>query len=158
MAETDGVNIDLRPLSREEAARISGRRPGPGDRWAAGFPGPDDDIVELTVDYPAPFGFYALVPRSHGLVIGTAGFFGPPDAVGEVVIGYGLVEGEWGRGYGTRVVARLVEIARAHGGVSAIIADTGPENIASQRVLEKNGFERVEVIVDHYLYLLRLTG
>jgi len=45
------------------------------------------------------------VPLTHGLTIGTAGFYGPLDASGEVTIGYGMVEPEWGKGYGTEAVA-----------------------------------------------------
>jgi RimJ/RimL family protein N-acetyltransferase len=154
--------VDLRQVGQSEAARIAAGEPGPEDRWAEGFPREDDadpaaGLASATRD-PAPFGVYALVPRSHGRTIGTAGFYGPPDDADEVTIGYGMVQPEWGRGYGTQAVARLVEICRGHGGVSAINADTDPENVASQRVLEKNGFERVHTTETQHFYRLRLKG
>ena len=96
------------------------------------------------------------MPRSHGRIIGTAGFFGPPDEAGEVTIGYGMVEPEWGQGYGTAAVAQLIEICRAHGGLSAINADTDLDNIGSQRVLEKNGFERVRSTETQHYFRLSL--
>lgn len=157
----DTPQIDIRPLTREEAARIGAGRPGPEDRWAEGFPreddtGPASGLAAAEKD-PAPFGVYALVPREHGRIIGTAGFYGPPDSAGEVTIGYGMVEPGWGRGYGTRAVAALVEICREHGGITAINADTDLDNIGSQRVLEKNGFERVRSDEAQHFFTLRLA-
>ena len=158
-ADTEHV-VDLKQISREEAARIAAGEPGPEDRWAEGFPREDDadpaaGLASAQQD-PAPFGVYALVPADHGRTIGTAGFFGPPDADGEVTIGYGMVEPEWGRGYGTQAVAQLIGICRVHGGVSAINADTDLDNVGSQRVLEKNDFERVRTTSTQHYYRLRL--
>lgn len=154
-------HVELRPVSREEAARIADGKPDPEDRWAEGFPREDDSDpaagLATAQQDPAPFGIYALVPRSHSRIIGTAGFYGPPDAEGEVTIGYGMVQPEWGQGYGTQAVARLVEICRAHG-VTAINADTDLDNLGSQRVLEKNGFERVRTTATQQFYRLLLNA
>ncbi|HEU5353136.1 MAG TPA: GNAT family N-acetyltransferase [Actinocrinis sp.] len=160
MTHTDTQHVELKQVGRDEAARIAAGEPGPEDRWAEGFPRQDDadpakGLAAAEQD-PAPFGVYALVPRSHGLMIGTAGFYGPPDPAGEVTIGYGMVEPEWGQGYGTRAVAGLVEVCRAHDGVSAINADTDLDNVGSQRVLEKNGFQRIRTTATQHFYRLRL--
>lgn len=152
--------VALRPVGREEAGRIASGKPTEQDRWAEGFPREDDagplSRTTAAQEDPAPFGVYALVPADHGRIIGTAGFYGPPDDAGEVTIGYGMVEPEWGRGYGTEAVAGLVEVCRAHG-VSAVNADTDLDNIGSQRVLEKNGFVRVRSSESLHYYVLRLT-
>ena len=158
----DNAQLVLRPVDRAEAARIAGYEPSAEDRWAEGFPREDDaepaaGLAKAETD-PGPFGVYALVPREHGRIIGTAGFYGPPDDAGEVTIGYGMVEPEWGRGYGTQAVAGLVEACRAHGGVTAVNADTDLDNIGSQRVLEKNGFARVRSTDAQHFYVLRLTA
>jgi RimJ/RimL family protein N-acetyltransferase len=162
MTDLDSKSLDLKQISQPEAARIASGRPGPGDRWAEGFPREDDSDpaagLAAAAEDPAPFGVYALVPRGHGRIIGTAGFFGPPGPDGEVTIGYGMVEAEWGQGYGTAAVARLVEICRAHGGVSAVNADTDLDNIGSQRVLEKNGFDLVRATETQHFYRLVLKG
>jgi len=160
MTDADTARLDLKQVNRQEAARIAAGRPGPEDQWAEGFPREDDSdpaagLAAATQD-PAPFGVYALVPRGHGRIIGTAGFFGPPDDAGEVTIGYGMVEPEWGQGYGTAAVAQLIEICRAHGGLTAINADTDLDNIGSQRVLEKNGFKRVRSTEAQHYYRLSL--
>ncbi len=162
MTDADTKHVDLKQVSQAEAGRIAAGKPGPEDLWAEGFPREDDadpsaGLAAADQD-PAPFGIYALVPRSHGRIIGTAGFFGPPDAAGEVTIGYGMVEPEWGQGYGTQAVARLVEICRAHGGITAINADTDPDNLGSQRVLQKNGFEHVRTTSTQCFFRLSLES
>lgn len=158
MTSADGVDVLL--VGRQEAARIASRAPAAQDRWADGFPREDDAwpasrVVAATVD-PGPFGLYKLVPREHGRAIGTAGFYAPPDASGEVTIGFGMVEPEWGRGYGTAAVAVLVAVCRAHG-VTVINADTDLDNIGSQRVLEKNGFQKVRATDTLQYYALPLA-
>lgn len=162
MTQPHTIGVDLLLLGSEEAARIASGAPGPDDHWAEGFPREDDSQVATglaaAATDPGPFGSYKLVSRMHGRTIGTAGFFGPPDATGEVTIGYGMVEPEWGQGYGTEAVAGLVEICRAHGGVTVINADTDLDNVGSQRVLEKNGFQRVRSSDTQHYYALRLTA
>ena len=71
-----------------------------------------------------------------------------------MTIGYGMVGAERGQGYGTQAVAGLVEICRHHGGVTAIDAETDLDNIGSQRVLEKNGFERLRATEESCFYVL----
>jgi RimJ/RimL family protein N-acetyltransferase len=162
MTGSDSNGVDLLLLSKQEARRIAARAPSAEDRWAEGFPreedrGPAARVAAATTD-PGAFGVYKLVARTHGRVIGTAGFFGPPDTSGEVTIGYGMVEPEWGRGYGTEAVAGLVAICRTHGGVTVINADTNLDNVGSQRVLEKNGFQELRSSGTLRYYAMRLAS
>jgi RimJ/RimL family protein N-acetyltransferase len=162
MTDARTTTLDLIPMTRDQATRIAAGTPGPQDLWAEGFPREDDAdpasmLAEASQD-PGAFGSYVLVPRAHGRLIGTAGFFGPPDAAGEVTIGYGMVEPEWGQGYGTQAVAELVAICRAHGGITAINADTDLDNTGSRRVLEKNGFEHVRTTETQHFFVLRLAS
>ncbi|HZR49815.1 MAG TPA: GNAT family N-acetyltransferase [Streptosporangiaceae bacterium] len=154
-------DIDLILITREQASRIAAAKPGEQDSWAEGFPREDDSgpaaLLARAAADPGPFGVYLIVPRTHGRVIGSAGFFGPPDASGEVTIGYGMVEPEWGNGYGTASVAGLIKVCRDTGRVTAINADTDPDNIASQRVLEKNGFARVRTTGDKHYFRLPIN-
>ncbi|HEY6471544.1 MAG TPA: GNAT family N-acetyltransferase [Acidimicrobiales bacterium] len=50
-----------------------------------------------------------------------------------------------GRGVGTDLVAALVQVARAARPGCGVVADPEAENVASRRVLEKNGFDLVAV-------------
>ena len=47
-----------------------------------------------------------------------------------------------GRGLATTAVADVIEFAFGEAGLHRVEAGTLPDNLASQRVLEKNGFER----------------
>lgn len=101
-----------------------------------------------------PWCHYAV--RLHsGLVIGGAGFHGPP-VNATVEIGYGLAPSQRGRGYAREAVRLLVEAAAASSYVHAVRAVVKPDNVASQRVLEAEGFPRQSAEPDHITYLLEL--
>jgi [ribosomal protein S5]-alanine N-acetyltransferase len=78
------------------------------------------------------------------VVIGTAGFKGWPRSDGTVEIGYSILSQYQGRGYASEAVAGLVRWAFSHPYVSRVIARTLPGAEASMRVLQKNGFRRIE--------------
>jgi RimJ/RimL family protein N-acetyltransferase len=66
------------------------------------------------------------------------------DAPGVATIGYSLVPASWDQGFGTELAGLLIEYATLEG-ASEIRATTRDDNPASVRVLEKRGFEAVEV-------------
>ena len=76
-----------------------------------------------------------------GQVVGSAGILPDGDAC-NALIGYWLGRACWGQGVGTAVVHRLTAQAFADPRVMRVAAPIRPENIASQRVCEKNGFVR----------------
>ncbi|HVF04001.1 MAG TPA: GNAT family N-acetyltransferase [Frankiaceae bacterium] len=75
-----------------------------------------------------------------GVVIGECGWFGPPDAAGEVEIGYGLAAPMRGHGHGAVAVRSLVAWVAARPGVRRVTARTDQTNAASRRLLERLGF------------------
>jgi RimJ/RimL family protein N-acetyltransferase len=81
-------------------------------------------------------------PWERARVLGVAGFKGPPDAEGEVEIGYSVVASEQRRGVCTEAVAALLAFAFANQSVRFVSAHTlsGDETTASRRVLERAGF------------------
>jgi [ribosomal protein S5]-alanine N-acetyltransferase len=79
----------------------------------------------------------------NGQLVANAGFFGPPDADGEVEIGYSVCAAQRNKGIATATVARLVVEAQLAGATS-LRARTTATNSASIRTLERNGF----VVVD----------
>jgi RimJ/RimL family protein N-acetyltransferase len=91
---------------------------------------------------PWTYGF-ALVHSESGLVIGNAGFTGPPEAEGIVEIAYGVVPRYQGRGYATEAANAIVAWAAKNVRVGIVRAHTLPERNASTRVLEKCGFRHV---------------
>jgi ribosomal-protein-alanine N-acetyltransferase len=90
-------------------------------------------------------GWYALLATERGRVlVGSAGFKGPPDGRGRVETGYSMVPEYQGRGLATEMVIALCGWAFGRPGVSGIEAETVWSNRASMRVLEKAGFARIE--------------
>lgn len=57
-------------------------------------------------------------------------------------LGYWVDKARYGRGLASGAVAEAVALAFGEGGLHRLEAGTLPDNVASQRVLEKNGFRR----------------
>lgn len=57
-------------------------------------------------------------------------------------IGYLLIPEYWRKGYGSEIAQTLVELSRKIDSIHSLIAIIDPENIASRRILEKQGFQR----------------
>ena len=101
------------------------------------------EMLAGCLEHPGDFLWYApwkMCPAEQSdTVMGDLCFKGPPEK-GEVEIGYGISEEYSGRGYATEAVAALTAWALCQPGVSAVTAETAPDNAASQRVLKKAGF------------------
>jgi RimJ/RimL family protein N-acetyltransferase len=82
-------------------------------------------------------------PDAERRVLGSVIFHGQPDAEGLVEVGYGVEEGQQGKGYATEAVGAAVTWALAQPQVLAVQATTLPFHIPSIRVLEKIGMHRV---------------
>ena len=97
------------------------------------------------------YNWYALrkaegdTPRT---LVGSGGFTGPPDALGQAEIGYSIAADWRGQGLATELVAGLVQQAAATGLVRRLVAHTEPENLISQKVLLANGFASEGTDVD----------
>jgi len=88
--------------------------------------------------------YWLMVLRAERRGAGLVGFKGVPSEAGEVEIGYGVAPACRGRGLATEAAARLVEWAFSDPICRAVIAHVeGPDNRASERVLEKLGMRRV---------------
>lgn len=72
--------------------------------------------------------------------IGICGFKGGPTLDGTVEIGYSVLRDYRCKGFASEAVAALVDLAFGHAEVRRVAAETLPDLIPSQRVLEKNGF------------------
>jgi RimJ/RimL family protein N-acetyltransferase len=121
-----------------------------GHPWASGYPlGSTLLSAELTAaaaaqDRPlGQFGTYQLIRRADDCVIGDAGFMGPPDATGAVLLGVAITEDARGQGYATEALCVLLDWARCQSGLTCVLADTTRSNLASQRLLERVGLHRI---------------
>ena len=77
--------------------------------------------------------------KKEDTYIGDIGFKGLQENHA-VEIGYGILKEYEGQGFATEAVKALTEWAFANEEVYFVEAETAPENMASQKVLEKNGF------------------
>jgi RimJ/RimL family protein N-acetyltransferase len=93
-------------------------------------PGAADWIVRAVVD-------------PDGVVVGHAGFHGPPDEVGDVEVGYTVVPEHRGRGWGKAALAELLTRADAEPDVRRVVATIAPDNRASLAVVGHFGFVHV---------------
>lgn len=90
---------------------------------------------------------FSLVLRDSEIVVGSAGFKGPP-ADGVVEIAYGLSPEYQGKGYATEAAEALTAYAFDSGKVRVVRAHTLPESNASGRVLIKCGFRHIGEVID----------
>ena len=74
--------------------------------------------------------------------VGEIGLYYQEPPTGQAMIGYSMMPAWRGAGYTTRAVRLLALWAFAETSVARLVAGTLPDNIGSQRVLQKAGFRR----------------
>src|SRR6267142_3608590 len=83
-------------------------------------------------------------PNGGPLAIGNGGYKGKPSVDGTVEIGYSIVEAYQRKGLGTEGARALIDHAFRGPAVRRVIAETCPDLTPSIRVLERNGFVRID--------------
>lgn len=83
-----------------------------------------------------------MISLPDGTEVGDICFKGPPDENGTVEIGYGILDRYRGHGYATEAVRAMCSWGFSMPRCYFITAETEDGNHASERVLEKCGFER----------------
>ena len=84
------------------------------------------------------YGMAAVEWKATGKVIGFVGLV-HPGRQKEAEVKYSFLREYWGRGIATETVRGMLTFGREKMGLSYIMATLSPENVASQRVLEKAG-------------------
>ncbi|MFD6188051.1 GNAT family N-acetyltransferase [Streptomyces sp. NPDC060275] len=77
------------------------------------------------------------------LVVGHAGFHGPPDEVGMVEIGYSVAPDFRRQGYARSILTELLRRAAAEPAVTTVRAAVSPDNVASLATISGFGFVEV---------------
>lgn len=107
------------------------------------------------------YGYYLVIELAHTKErIGSACMF--PDKNKKVYdIGYCIHKSKWQQGYGSEAVALMLEWLKAHG-AEKVTAEVATDNIPSNRLLRKFGFEveketefkkyNMDVRFDSYIY------
>lgn len=112
--------------------------PGEGTVAAAGM----TVAADAAGVFQPGWGVFAIQRSEDGVAVGGIGFHGPP-ADGVAEIGYDLSVSARGAGWATEAVLVLARWAFDRPGVQRLLATTDPDNLPSQRVLERAGFTRV---------------
>lgn len=116
-------------------------------RWTARMPYPygHADGVDFVENIATGAGERPYAIRNEtGAFVGIVSLMFPSD---RPELGYWLGEPFWGRGYGSEAVSALLDTTRATGLAPVVEARALAHNRASLRVLEKQGFVRVEEVV-----------
>jgi ribosomal-protein-alanine N-acetyltransferase len=90
-------------------------------------------------DDPVPDS-YTAIERATSRAVGMLGTTSKVDENGAIEIGYGF--GVTGKGFATEAVRALVAHLLESASIVAVTATSAVSNLASQRVLEKNGFRQ----------------
>jgi RimJ/RimL family protein N-acetyltransferase len=151
--------LRLRLLSLDETRALLDGRVDPARPFAPGYP-LDGTLVAAAMavrheESGTPiggFGQYQVIRERDGLVIGDIGFHAPPDARGDVSIGFGIVPGARGEGFATEALRAMLDWALAQPEVSSVHADTDYVNIASHHVLAAAGMRLVADEGDRRVY------
>jgi RimJ/RimL family protein N-acetyltransferase len=151
--------LRLRPLAPAEMQNLLEGQAVEGQRWAEGYPldgtlvavAMQADLVKHAVDRGG-FCHYQVLLREEDVVIGDIGFHAPPDDLGEVSIGFGIVPAARRRGYAVEALRGLLHWALAQPEVRTVQADTDLVNLASQRVLLSAGMRLASDEGDRKVY------
>ncbi|MBF2063692.1 MAG: GNAT family N-acetyltransferase [Calothrix sp. C42_A2020_038] len=95
------------------------------------------------------YGVWLIIRTDDSTLIGNLGFGGKSEN-GELEIGYEVLADYRNRGYGTEAVAALVDFAFTQLEAKKIIAHTPTDHVASIRIVEKLGMQKVGTVeVEH---------
>ena len=156
-----GPRVVLVPASREVARAVVGNT----DLHAAlaplvagpGWPHADSaDALRSLAEHGGEPGCWLVVVA--GVVIGDAGWFGPPDAAGDCELGYGLAAPSRRRGLGREAVTLLLSWVERQPGVRRSTAEALVGNEASLRLLAGLGFVDDGTGIPPYIRLVRPVG
>jgi RimJ/RimL family protein N-acetyltransferase len=145
---TDGV-VTLRPTLPEDVDFYLSLQAVP-DIVATGFPPVRRDVAEVTRRCSRAQAWWlagervdlVIVDAATGAPAGDIGLYYQEPPTGQAMIGYSMLPQWRGRGYAARAATLLSSWAFAATGIGRLIAGTLPDNVGSQRVLQKAGYRR----------------
>jgi RimJ/RimL family protein N-acetyltransferase len=104
-----------------------------------------DYWIPQTAKFPLDFYWYTnweIILKPSSCSVGGIGLAGLPDNEGTSEIGYAIDQKFQGQGIATEAVQALTEWAFQDPGLVILRAETPVKNLGSQRVLEKNNFQK----------------
>jgi len=99
---------------------------------------------------------WLLIDRNENVIVGDIGFKGAPGKEGMIEISYNTYPDFYNRGLMTEAITGIKFWAFRQPGVESIIAQTKKSNLASLKVLVRNGFS--PFAVDELMYWWKLDN
>lgn len=112
-------------------------------------------VAENEADYLF-FTLWTVILKSVNRMVGDLCFRGTPDDNGSIEIGYGTYQDFRGNGFMTEAVGGMIAWAKTHPAVKSVIAETDKTNVASMRILQKNGFAKSGESFNFFQWKLQL--
>ena len=100
---------------------------------------------------------WTAISKSENRMVGDLCIIGEPNEYGEIEIGYGTYEKFENKGFMTEIVRGIIKWVKSQPKVKSIIASTDKTNIASFKVLEKNGFVKMGETETLFNWKLRMN-
>ncbi len=139
-----GKTVNLRLLEREELHLLADWINDPA--FMSEYES-QETVAELEKSFSRPGSQWFFTEEKNGAKIGwVAQYF----EGSQVVIGFGVVPNKRGKGYATEAATIIVDYLFLTKNIVRIQADTSTVNLASQRVLEKVGFQKEGVVRNHF--------
>lgn len=139
-----GELLELRPLSNEDFESLYAVASDPLI-WEQ-HPNPDRYKKEVFSEFfdeaMKSGGAFVVIDLKNGKVIGSSRFLGYKEAESEVEIGYSFLSRLYWGGLYNREMKRLM-LRHAFKFVKRVVFIVGPENIRSQKAMEKIGGKRI---------------
>jgi len=123
--------------------------------FLGGGPVPPDQVnlrASLLIDHyrnhwqQFGFGPWAVVDRANGELIGQCGLRHAPES-DEIELLYAIDRPAWGRGFATEAARAALAYGFGTMGLARVVGFVHPDNLASQRVLEKVGMRREDWVM-----------
>lgn len=102
------------------------------------------------------FTYWNIVDSDTNEIMGSVGFKGTPNSMGQIEVGYGLNPHYRGYGYMTEALLEIIDWAFSDSekNVKSVIACTVKDNIASQKVLNRINMEKYDEDKEYLWYKL----
>jgi RimJ/RimL family protein N-acetyltransferase len=92
-----------------------------------------------------------LFRRTDGALLGDCTFFQIDEPCRRAEIGYALAASAWGFGFATEAISALLAYGFGELKLNRVEADIDPLNVASARVLERQGFVREGLLRERWI-------
>jgi len=94
--------------------------------------------------------WWVVCSKCSGKLVGYGGLFGIDTDNHRAEIGYGFLKEYWGKGYASSIVGFITNYGFAELNLHRIFGLVDPQNMASIRVLEKNGYLNEGIMQDYF--------